>query len=275
METLKQRLAEQQGRHQGGSKWIGTAGTSPFGAYGYNPEGVRIGQQESRHRPCGESLGQARFPRISTATSISARATSRSRCAACANSRGMARPRFSNLPGTVRATADNAGWLDLQLEARAAQRGQGSAVLGRRRIDGRSRPRLRRIVQRRQDRVSNISNRYYFHNCVYERVWKENARRWDAPIPTADVLHTYGPDYPAGLCRRRRDEPVRDRAARRFGRTLERRKRRSLDAPPVGTNGPRRPWPQPDAAPILGPHGRRRGCCARSWKTAKKTGCIR
>ena len=79
METLKKRLEEQQKRHQGGSKWIGTAGTSPFGAYGYNPEGIRIGQDESRHRRAVKVWGQAGIQRISTTLSNSAHATSRSR----------------------------------------------------------------------------------------------------------------------------------------------------------------------------------------------------
>ena len=95
METLRQRLAEQKGRHQGGSKWIGTAGTSPFGAYGYNPEGVRIGQDESRNSRARQGLGQARVQQSRRHASSSARATSSWRCGGCANSRARARPTSS------------------------------------------------------------------------------------------------------------------------------------------------------------------------------------
>ena len=103
METLKQRLEEQHGRHQGGSKWIGTGGTSPFGAYGYNPEGIRIGQEGGGSAQRGQGLGRALVSATSTATSSSTRATSRSRCAGCAASRARACPRNSTSTARSRA----------------------------------------------------------------------------------------------------------------------------------------------------------------------------
>ena len=95
MEALRERLAEQQGRHQGGSKWIGTAGTSPFGAHGYNPEGVRIGQDRSRHRRAPSRSGTGASSATSTTPARSAPAPSRWRCAACAAGRARARRRSS------------------------------------------------------------------------------------------------------------------------------------------------------------------------------------
>ena len=113
MEALKQRLAEQQGRHQGGNKWIGTGGTSPFGHGGYNPEGVRIGGPGTP-RPRDQGLGEARVPRPRRRRANSAPATSRSRCAACAASPAKARPTSST--STARSTAPRAqGWLDVHM----------------------------------------------------------------------------------------------------------------------------------------------------------------
>ena len=114
METLRQRLAEQNERHQGGSKWIGTAGTSPFGAYGYNPEGVRIGQYESRHRRAVKVWDKREFKDYDDTAALGGRNVK----LALRKLRRFARDGAAtelDLPGTVRATADNAGWLALTL----------------------------------------------------------------------------------------------------------------------------------------------------------------
>ncbi|MFP5512947.1 MAG: VWA domain-containing protein, partial [Alphaproteobacteria bacterium] len=114
METLAQRLAEQKGRHQGGSKWIGTAGTSPFGAYGYNPEGVRIGQHESRHRRAVKVWDRREFKNLDDRVEIGTRNIK----VALRRLRKFARSGAASeldLPGTIRATASNAGWLDLKM----------------------------------------------------------------------------------------------------------------------------------------------------------------
>jgi uncharacterized protein len=114
METLKKRLAEQKGRHQGGSKWIGTAGTSPFGAYGYNPEGVRIGQHESRHRRAVKVWDQREFRNLDDTVELGTRNIK----VALRRLRKFARegnPEELDLEDTVRSTAKNAGWLDLKM----------------------------------------------------------------------------------------------------------------------------------------------------------------
>jgi uncharacterized protein with von Willebrand factor type A (vWA) domain len=193
METLKKRLEEQQGRHQGGSKWIGTAGTSPFGAYGYNPEGVRIGQHESRNRRAVKVWDKRDFRDLDGDVDLGTRNIK----IALRRLRKFARhgaAEILDLPGTVRATADNAGWLDLQLER---ERHNAVKVLLFLDVGGSMDDHVRICAELFSAARSEFKHLewYYFHNCVYERVWKENARRWDAPIPTAEVLHTYGPDY--------------------------------------------------------------------------------
>ena len=154
METLQQRLAEQKERHEGGKKWIGTAGTSPFGAYGYNPEGVRIGQDEKAARPArGQGLGQARVQE-SRRRGRARHAQHQAGAAPPAPIRARRRGAENSISTTpIRSTASNAGWLDLKLRARAAQRGEGAAAPRYRRLDGRARPHLRRAVLGRAHRV--------------------------------------------------------------------------------------------------------------------------
>src|SRR5206468_7575964 len=114
LETLRQRLAEQKGRHQGGSKWIGTAGTSPFGAYGYNPEGVRIGQDESRHRRAVKVWDKREFKNLDDQVELGTRNIK----VALRRLRRFAREGAADeldLDDTIRSTAKNAGWLDLKM----------------------------------------------------------------------------------------------------------------------------------------------------------------
>ncbi len=155
METLRQRLAEQQARHQGGSKWIGTAGTSPFGAHGYNPEGVRIGQEEGRNRSAVKVWDRREFRNLDDTVELGTRNIK----LALRRLRQFAREGAADeldLDGTVRSTAHNAGWLDLQAGAGAAQRGQTIAVCRCRRLDGGSRPGLRGTVFGRPRANSSI-----------------------------------------------------------------------------------------------------------------------
>ena len=175
METLRQRLAEQKDRHQGGSKWIGTGGTSPFGAYGYNPEGVRIGQDESRHRRAVKVWDKREFRDLDGDVELGTRNIK----LALRRLRRFARQGAAtelDLPGTIRATANNAGHARPEAGAGAAQRGEGAAAAGYRRLDGRARARLRRSCSRRRAASSSICEYYYFHNCPYERVWRDNRR---------------------------------------------------------------------------------------------------
>ncbi|SMH60600.1 vWA domain-containing protein [Azospirillum agricola] len=193
METLAQRLAEQKGRHQGGSKWIGTAGTSPFGAYGYNPEGVRIGQHESRHRRAVKVWDRREFKNLDDGVEIGTRNIK----VALRRLRKFARTGAASeldLPGTIRATAANAGWLDLKM---VPERHNAVKVLLFLDVGGSMDDHIRLVEELFSAARGEFKHleHFYFHNCVYEGVWRDNARRHTERIPTFDVLHTYPPDY--------------------------------------------------------------------------------
>ncbi|HZF84201.1 MAG TPA: VWA domain-containing protein, partial [Burkholderiaceae bacterium] len=193
METLAQRLAEQKGRHQGGSKWIGTAGTSPFGAYGYNPEGVRIGQSESRHRRAVKVWDRREFRNLDDRVEIGTRNIK----VALRRLRKFARSGAASeldLPGTIRATAGNAGWLDLKM---VPERHNTVKVLLFLDIGGSMDDHIRLVEELFSAARSEFKHleHFYFHNCVYEGVWRDNARRHTERLSTWDVLHTYPADY--------------------------------------------------------------------------------
>ncbi len=193
METLAQRLAEQKGRHQGGSKWIGTAGTSPFGAYGYNPEGVRIGQKESRHRRAVKVWDRREFRNLDDRVEIGTRNIK----VALRRLRKFARSGAASeldLPGTIRATAANAGWLDLKM---VPERHNTIKVLLFLDIGGSMDDHIRLVEELFSAARSEFKHleHFYFHNCVYEGVWRDNARRHTERLSTWDVLHTYPADY--------------------------------------------------------------------------------
>ncbi len=193
METLAQRLAEQKGRHQGGSKWIGTAGTSPFGAYGYNPEGVRIGQKESRHRRAVKVWDRREFKNLDDRVEIGTRNIK----VALRRLRKFARSGAASeldLPGTIRATANNAGWLDLKM---VPERHNTIKVLLFLDIGGSMDDHIRLVEELFSAARSEFKHleHFYFHNCVYEGVWRDNARRHTERLSTWDVLHTYPADY--------------------------------------------------------------------------------
>jgi uncharacterized protein len=193
MQTLRERLAEQNGRHQGGSKWIGTAGTSPFGAYGYNPEGVRIGQHESRHRRAVKVWDQRSFRDLDDDVELG----TRNMKIALRRLRRFARQGAAtelDLPGTVRSTANNAGSLDLQM---VPERHNTVKVLMFLDIGGSMDDHVRISTELFSAARSEFKHLeyFYFHNCPYERVWKENRRRHEVVIPTLDLLRKFGPDY--------------------------------------------------------------------------------
>ncbi|AWJ89391.1 VWA domain-containing protein [Azospirillum baldaniorum] len=193
METLAERLAEQKGRHQGGSKWIGTAGTSPFGAYGYNPEGVRIGQKESRHRRAVKVWDKREFKNLDDQVEIGTRNIK----VALRRLRKFARTGAASeldLPGTIRATASNAGWLDLKM---VPERHNTVKVLLFLDIGGSMDDHIRLVEELFSAARGEFKHleHFYFHNCVYESVWRDNKRRHDERTPTWDVLHTYPADY--------------------------------------------------------------------------------
>lgn len=192
METLKQRLAEQKGRHQGGNKWIGTAGTSPFGAYGYNPEGVRIGQDQSRHQRAVKVWDKREFRNLDDKQELGTRNIK----IALRRLRKWARDGAADeldLDGTIRATADH-GWLDVQTRP---ERRNAVKVLLFLDVGGSMDPYIRVMEELFSAARAEFKHLvpFYFHNCLYEGVWRDNARRWNAQTPTTDVLRTYGPDY--------------------------------------------------------------------------------
>ena len=192
METLKQRLAEQQGRHQGGSKWIGTAGTSPFGAYGYNPEGVRIGQDQSRHQRAVKVWDKREFRNLDDSVELGTRNIKVALRRLRKWARDGAAEEF-DLDGTIRATAEH-GWLDVQTRP---ERRNAVKVLLFLDVGGSMDPYIKVMEELFSAARSEFKHLvpFYFHNCLYEGVWRDNARRWNAQTPTAEVLRTYGADY--------------------------------------------------------------------------------
>jgi uncharacterized protein with von Willebrand factor type A (vWA) domain len=194
LETLKQRLAEQKGRHQGGNKWIGTAGTSPFGAYGYNPEGVRIGQAESRHQRAVKVWDKREFRNLDDQVELGTRNIK----VALRRLRKWARHGAQDeldLDGTIRATAEH-GWLDVQTRP---ERRNAVKVLLFLDVGGSMDPYVKVMEELFSAARAEFKHLvpFYFHNCLYEGVWRDNARRWDAQTPTFDVLRSYGSDYKA------------------------------------------------------------------------------
>jgi uncharacterized protein len=192
METLRQRLAEQQGRHQGGSKWIGTAGTSPFGAYGYNPEGVRIGQDQSRHQRAVKVWDKREFRNLDGDVELGTRNIK----IALRRLRKWARDGASDeldLDGTIRATAEH-GWLDVQTRP---ERRNAVKVLLLLDIGGSMDPYVKVMEELFSAARAEFKHlvTFYFHNCIYEGLWRDNRRRWDDQTATWDVLRTYGSDY--------------------------------------------------------------------------------
>jgi uncharacterized protein with von Willebrand factor type A (vWA) domain len=192
METLRQRLAEQKGRHQGGSKWIGTGGTSPFGAYGYNPEGIRIGQDGNRNFRAVKVWDKREFKDLDGDVELGTRNIK----VALRRLRKFARtgaPDELDLDGTIKGTAHK-GYLDIQMRP---ERHNAVKVLLFFDIGGSMDWHIKateELFSAARTEFKHMAH-FYFHNFLYERVWKENRRRWDMVTPTFDVLHTYPHDY--------------------------------------------------------------------------------
>ncbi len=194
METLRQRLEEQKDRHQGGNKWIGTAGTSPFGAWGYNPEGVRIGQDESRHRRAAKVWDRREFRNLDGEVELGTRnlKVALRRLRKWAND-GAAQE--FDLDGTIRSTAEQ-GWLDVR--TRPERRNAVKVLLF---LDtGGSMDTYVRVMDElfsaARTEFRHLKH-FYFHNCLYEAVWTDNRRRRTDLTPTWDLLRSYGSDYKA------------------------------------------------------------------------------
>lgn len=194
METLKQRLAEQQGRHQGGNKWIGTAGTSPFGAYGYNPEGVRIGQDKSRNRRAVKVWDRRDFKNLDDNVEIGTRNIK----VALKRLRKWIRQGADeelDLSGTIRSTAEH-GYLDVKTRP---ERRNAVKLLMFFDIGGSMDDHIKVAEELFSAAKSEFKHMeyFYFHNCVYEGVWKDNKRRRVDVTSTFDLIRTFGSDYKA------------------------------------------------------------------------------
>lgn len=194
METLRQRLAEQKGRHQGGNKWIGTAGTSPFGAYGYNPEGIRIGQEESRHRRAVKVWDKREFRNFDDNVALGTRNIK----VALKRLRRWVREGAEeelDLGGTIRSTAEH-GYLDVKTRP---ERRNAVKVLMFFDVGGSMDDHIRTVEELFSAARAEFKHMdyFYFHNCPYEGLWKDNRRRRLDVMPTLDVIRTYGPDYRA------------------------------------------------------------------------------
>ncbi|MFV0542202.1 MAG: vWA domain-containing protein [Marinicella pacifica] len=192
METLKKRLQEQQGKHQGGNKWIGTGGTSPFGHGGYNPEGVRIGGP-GRHQRAVKVWEKRQFRNLSDDVEIGTRSIKM----ALRHLRHFARTGAADeldLDDTIRSTAKNAGLLDLKMRP---EKHNAVKLLMFFDVGGSMDYHIEQVEQLFSAARSEFKHLeyYYFHNCVYEHLWRDNSRRWDEPLNTYDVLNTYGSDY--------------------------------------------------------------------------------
>ncbi len=191
METLKQRLEEQQGRHQGGNKWIGTGGTSPFGNGGYNPEGVRIGG-ESQHKRAIKVWEQREFRNLDSTRELGTRNIK----VALRRLRRFAREGAAeelDLDATIAGTARQ-GFLDIHMRP---ERHNAVKVLLFLDVGGSMDPYIKLVEELFSAATTEFKNLefFYFHNCLYEGVWKDNRRRRTDRTPTWDILHKYGHDY--------------------------------------------------------------------------------
>jgi uncharacterized protein with von Willebrand factor type A (vWA) domain len=193
MERLRQLLAEQKERHEGGGRFIGTAGVSPFGAYGYNPEGVRVGQRESRHRKAVKVWDRREFRDLDDEVEVGVRNIQ----LALRRLRKFARDGAAtelDLPETISATARNAGYLDLKL---VPERHNTVKVLLLLDIGGSMDDHVTACAELFSACRTEFKHleHYYFHNCVYESLWRNNRRRHVDRMPTYEILRTYPPDY--------------------------------------------------------------------------------
>lgn len=193
MEALRERLEEQEGRHEGGNKWVGTAGTSPFGAYGYNPEGVRIGQQGSRHRRATKVWDRREYRNLDDKLELGTRNIK----IALRRLRKFAREGAADqldLEDTIDKTARNAGILDIRM---VPERHNAIKVLLCLDIGGSMDDHVRICEEMFSAAKSEFKHLeyFYFHNFVYESMWKDNRRRHAERIPTTEIAHKYGSDY--------------------------------------------------------------------------------
>jgi len=195
LETFRRRLEEQRGRHAGGRKWIGTGGTSPFGAYGYNPEGIRVGPEGSGSRSAVKVWDERNFRNLDGDVELNTRNIK----VALRRLRRFARegvPDELDLDGTIEGTARNAGWLDLRLQPERRNRVKVLLFLD---VGGSMDPHValcEELFSAARAEFRHLET-FYFHNCIYDHVWKDNRRRRSERTGTLELIRTYGPDWKA------------------------------------------------------------------------------
>jgi uncharacterized protein with von Willebrand factor type A (vWA) domain len=192
METLKKRLEEQKGRHEGGNKWIGTGGTSPYGHGGYNPQGVRIGGP-GKNRSAVKVWEQRAYRDYDDTQELGTRNIK----VALRRLRKFARQGSNlelDLPDTIRSTAANAGWLDIKM---VPERHNNVKVLLLMDVGGTMDDHIQRVEELFSAVKSEFKHLefYYFHNCVYDFMWKNNRRRFAEKFDTWDIIRKYNKDY--------------------------------------------------------------------------------
>jgi uncharacterized protein len=193
METLKKRFEEQKERHEGGSKWIGTGGTSPFGANGYNPQGIRIGQEKGRNKSAVKVWDQRAYKDYDDTQELGTRNIK----VALRRLRKFAREGSADeldLDDTIRSTAANAGYLDIKM---VPERHNNVKVLLLMDVGGTMDEHIKRVEEMFSAAKAEFKHLefYYFHNCVYDFMWKNNKRRYAEKFATIDILRKYNKDY--------------------------------------------------------------------------------
>ncbi len=193
METLKKRFEEQKERHEGGSKWIGTGGTSPFGANGVNPQGIRIGQEKSRNKSAVKVWDQRAYKDYDDTQELGTRNIK----VALRRLRKFARlghVEELDLADTIHSTAANAGWLDIKM---IPERHNNVKVLLLMDVGGTMDEHIGRVEEMFSAVKAEFKHLefYYFHNCVYDFMWKNNRRRFSEKFPTWDIIRKYNKDY--------------------------------------------------------------------------------
>jgi uncharacterized protein with von Willebrand factor type A (vWA) domain len=192
METLKKRLEEQQKRHEGGNKWIGTAGKSPFGAQGFNPEGVRIGQEKGRQGKALKVWDKRDFKNLDNSVELGTRNIK----VALRRLRKFAREGAADeldLDATIKGTARKA-YLDIVMRP---ERHNAVKLLLMLDVGGSMDPHIKvmeELFSAARTEFKHLEY-FYFHNCPYEALWKDNKRRWSERTPTFDIMHKYPHDY--------------------------------------------------------------------------------
>jgi uncharacterized protein len=193
METLKKRFEEQKERHEGGNKWIGTGGTSPFGAYGQNPQGIRIGQDKGRNKSAVKVWDQRAYKDYDDTQELGTRNIK----IALRRLRKFAREGAHDeldLDDTIRSTAANAGWLDIKM---VPERHNNVKVLLLMDVGGTMDEHIHRVEEMFSASKTEFKHLefYYFHNCVYDFMWKNNRRRFAEKFATQDIIRKYNKDY--------------------------------------------------------------------------------